>query len=277
MRADVRTLSANESKVVLALEAQRREELGLQDIQTLAGASAPYARKLAAGLVRKGWIQRVGRGRYLLNPAMAGPDAIPDMNAFRIGARLVSPYYFGYATAANLHGLLTHVARTYFVVTTSTHAPILSEPADFRIVHVLPRKLFGLAEAEKYGSKFLASDVEKTVIDAVDRSDLAGGIAATAQIISNAKPRLDYGRLVEYAQRMGSKGLAQRLGYLLERLNPEQEAPTAALEALRALRGDAFAALGSPARHGRGGRYVSDWRIVVNVPDSELLGELRIQ
>lgn len=277
MPADVRTLSANESKVVLALEAEGRDELSLQDIATLAGASPAYARKLAESLVRKGWIQRLSRGRYLLHHAMAGPDAIPDMDAFRVGSRLVSPSYFGYATAANFHGLLSSVPRAYFIVTTSRRAPTLSRPAEFRIVHVPPRKFFGWTDAEKSGSKLLVSDIEKTVVDAVDRPDLVGGIAAVAQIVNNAKPRLDHGRLVAYARRMRSKSLAQRLGYLLEHVAPEQHVPRAALEALQELRGAAFVALGPPARHGRKGRYVSRWRIIVNVPDAELFGEVRIR
>jgi predicted transcriptional regulator of viral defense system len=277
MPANARSLSANESKVVLALEAEGRDELTLQDIATLANASAAYARKLAQSLVRKGWLQRLGRGRYLLNPARAGPDAIPDMNAFRVGSRLVSPSYFGYATGANLHGLLTRVPRAYFIVTTSRRTPTLAEPAEFRIVHVPARKFFGWTDAAKYGSKLRVSDVEKTLVDAIDRPDLVGGIAAAAQIVNNAKPRLDYDRLVAYAKRMRSKSLAQRLGYLLEHVAPRHQAPRAALEALQSLRGAAFVALGPPGRHGRKGRYVSRWRVIVNVPEDELLGEVSIR
>lgn len=275
MSTDVRSLSANESRVVLALEAAGREELELHDIATLADATPAYARQLAGSLVKKGWIQRVGRGKYLLNPAKAGPDAIPDTNAFRIGSRLIEPYYFGYATAANVHRLLTQIARTYFVATNSKQTRTLSEPADFRIVHVPPRKFFGATETEKYGSPFLVSDVEKTVIDALDRPDLVGGLPACVQILNNAWPNIDETRLVQYVTRMRSKSLAQRLGYLIEHA-VHAEAP-GTLKALRKLRGDAFAALGSPARYGRAARYASDWRIIVNVPDSELLGEVSIR
>lgn len=276
MRPDYRSLSVAESKVVLAMEARGQEMLQLEDIVDLAGVSPDYARKLAERLSAKGWIQRVGRGRYLLNPAKAGPDAIPDMNAFRVGSKLVSPYYFGYATAATYHSLLTQASRTYYVVTTSPHAPTLSEPAEFRIVRVPRNKFFGIQEGEKYGARIVVSNAEKTVVDAVDRPDHVGGIPAVAQIIANAKKRLDYAKLATYARRMHSKSLVQRLGYLLDHVVPEKRPPRNARAALLELRGEAFVALASPTRHGRSGRYVSEWRIIANVPESELLGEVSI-
>ncbi|MFA5860671.1 MAG: type IV toxin-antitoxin system AbiEi family antitoxin [Candidatus Thermoplasmatota archaeon] len=275
MRSELRTLSGRESKVVLGLEAQGREVLSLDDISSLAEVSPAHARKLAERLAAKGWIQRVGRGKYLLNPPKAGPDAIPDTNAYRIGSRLVTPYYFGYATAATYHGLLSQASRTYFVVTTSPHAPKISEPAEFRIVRVPPRKFFGITEAEKSGASILVADVEKTVVDAVDRPDYVGGISSVAQIISNAKPRLDAAKLVEYTTRMRSKSLAQRLGYLLDHVPPHGFQPRARAALLR-LRGDAFVSLASPKQYPRRGRYVSEWRVVLNVPESDLMGEVNI-
>lgn len=276
MRPEFRSLSAAESKVVLALEARGQEVVELDDISQLASVRRDYARKLAERLTAKGWIQRVGRGRYLLNPAKAGPDAVPDMNAFRVGSKLVTPYYFGYATAASYHGLLQQASRTYYVVTTSRHAPTLAEPAEFKIVRVPRSKFFGLQDAEKYGAPIVLSDLEKTIVDAVDRPDRVGGIASVAQIIANAKPRMDHARLVEYARRMGTKSLAQRLGYLLDHVLPHERPPREARKALLQLRGDAFVALASTKQHPRTGRYISEWRVVVNVPESELLGEVRI-
>jgi predicted transcriptional regulator of viral defense system len=273
-----RSLSRAEGRVVLALEAQGAETLSLRDIARLLGGASPsYARKLAFGLVRKGWIQRVGRGRYLLNHASAGPDAIPDTNPFRVGSHLVEPSYFGYATAANLHGLLAQTQQTYFVVTTSHKLVSVREPAEFRVVRVPKGKFFGAANMEKYGATIAVSNLEKTLLDCIARQDLAGGIPAVVQIIHAAKPNLDYSRLRSYLARLDNKSLAQRLGFLLERVRPEVTVPRSFLRFLHGRVGVAFVSLGSPAKFGSRGRHHADWRIVVNVPDPQLFGEVEVR
>jgi predicted transcriptional regulator of viral defense system len=101
-----RSLSKTEAKGVLSLEEEELEVVTLKELQRRAGVSSGFARKLAHELVRKGWLQRLRRGTYLLNPTKLGPDAVRDTDPLRIGSRMVEPYYFGFATAAELQGLL---------------------------------------------------------------------------------------------------------------------------------------------------------------------------
>lgn len=272
-----RSLSPNESRIILSLEADGREAVGIDDIQALGGVSRSYARKLAHDLARKGWLTRVGRGRYVVNPATMGPDAIPEMNPFRLGSHLVDPYYFGYSTAANLHGFLTQSPGTYNVVTPTDTRRSLNEPAAFNLVHIKRAKFFGGREATKYGARIRVSDREKTVLDCLDRPDLAGGIANAVQIIYHSKPGLDHDRLLSYVERMDNKSLAQRLGYLLESVRPEEPVPADFLDALRELAGESYIHLAPASRHGRKGRPESSWRVIVNVPDAELFGEVTVR
>lgn len=181
-------------------------------------------------------------------------------------------YYFAYGTAANLHGFLTQAPRVYHIATPTTAERSITEPADFHLVHVARRKFFGSQEVEKYGTTFRASDPEKTLLD---RQDLANDIAGVVQILHKAKPHLDYVKLQDYVRRMDNKSLAQRLGYLLEHVRPESAAPAEFLSFLRAFGSRTFVRLASAARHGTRGRYHSDWRVVVNIPDSVLVGEVR--
>lgn len=271
-----RSLSEAESRIILSLEAQGRAELSIDDIVHLASATRSHARKLAHNLVRKAWLQRVGRGRYIVNPPASGPDPIPDMNPYSVGSHVVQPYYFAYGTAANLHGLLTQAPRVYHIATPTAAERSISGPADFNLVIVAPRKFFGWKEAEKYGANFNVSDPEKTLLDCLDRQDLANDISGVVQIVHKAKPSLDYGKLGDYVERMSNKSLGQRLGYLLEHVRPEHPAPEEFLSPLRGFASRTFVRLGSVARHGSKGRYDSSWRVVVNVPASVLMGEVRI-
>lgn len=278
MPADIRSLSRAESQVILAIEERGQERVSIHEIARLLGRGGPsYARKMAHTLSRKAWLQRVGRGEYLLNPARQGPEAIPEMNPYRVGSHLANPYHFGYGTAANLHGLFTQVFRTCFIVTPVQKQIRISEPTDFQFVHVNERKFFGSTTMEKYGSWFQVSDLEKTVLDCVDRPEFAGGIPGVVQILSAAKPRLDYGRLRDYVRQLDNRSLAQRLGFLLKLVRPDIAVPRSFEALLRRLRGDSFVPLGSPLRFGRIGTFDGEWRVIVNLTDAALLGEVEVR
>jgi predicted transcriptional regulator of viral defense system len=268
-----RSLSALESRVVLALEAQGTDELTLDTIETLAGIHRGHARKLAHQLLLKGWTVRLGRGRYLLNPTGYGPDAGPETDPLRLAGRLVRPYYLGYATAAELLGLLLRPGPTYYVVTPTRSSIRLTRPATFRLVRVARRRFFGARPMVRRGNRLVVSDPERTVIDCLDRPELAGGIAGACQVLARAKPRLDWRRLSGYLLRFGSRSVARRLGYLAEHVRPAVAAPGGWAARWRPGSPEPWVPLGPPSAYGRTGPRDRRWGVVLNVPPGELFAE----
>lgn len=268
-----RSLSAKEARVVLSLESEGKEELSLDDVQTLAGVSRGFARKLTHDLVRKDWIQRVGRGRYLLNPGRHGPDAIPDTDPLRFGSHLVHPYYFGYASAAELWGFLLQAGPVYYLVTTARTSMRLTHPAHFQIVRVGSTKFFGTQAIRRRGETVRVSDPERTVIDCVERPELSGGLGGAVQILARAKPRLDWDRLSGYLERMKNRSLALRTGYLLEQVHPSKLPPRGWTDRWRATSEEPWVPLGATRTYGRRGPHDLRWHIVRNVPDRVLFSE----
>jgi predicted transcriptional regulator of viral defense system len=269
-----RSLSAIEARVILSLEADGESELSLDTIEQRAEVRRGFARKLAHDLVRKGWIQRVGRGRYLLNPSERGPDALPDTDPLRIGSHIVRPYYFGYASAAELWGFLLQAGRVYYIVTPVRTAVRLDHPAQFRFVRTRPDWFFGSQEMRRRGETLLVSDPERTVIDCVGRPELSGGLGGVAQIIARSKDRLVWRRLSEYLERLGQRSLALRVGFLLERIRPSVIPPANFTDRWRARRGEPWVPLGPPRTFGRRGPHDPRWHIVQNVPDRVLFSEV---
>ncbi|HEV2449386.1 MAG TPA: type IV toxin-antitoxin system AbiEi family antitoxin, partial [Thermoplasmata archaeon] len=204
---EARSLSRSEAKIVLSLEAEGLEDLTLDGLRQRAGVSAGFARKLAHELVRKGWLQRVGRGRYLLNPSRHGPDAIPDTDPLRVGSRIVEPYYFGFATAAELLGLLPQASRLYYIVTPKRGGARWTHAAQFRRITVAPGRFFGFERIERRGEAIRVSDPERTVLDCLARPEFAGGLGGVAKIIESAAGALDWDRMARYLRRLGSRSL----------------------------------------------------------------------
>ena len=65
---NTRSLSAQESRVVLALRERGQREVTRADIVKLLGASLKAADKVTGSLRRKGWLERAAGGEYLLKP-----------------------------------------------------------------------------------------------------------------------------------------------------------------------------------------------------------------
>jgi predicted transcriptional regulator of viral defense system len=270
-----RSLSEAEARVVLGLESRGQARITLSELRRSARVSPGFARKLAHNLVRKGWLQRIRPGLYLLNPSEHGPDAIPDTDPFRVGALLASPYYFGYATAAELLGLLPQAGRVYYVVAPVRSRRIRRGNAEFRFVHTSARAIWGTRSIERRGVSLVVSDPERTVIDVVTRPELAGGLPGAARILFAAKPTLDWDRMAQYVGRAQRPSLAQRIGFLGQRVRPEFPMPTRAERAFRPRRSASYAPLGPPSVYGRRGQHDPGWRVLDNVGPARLLEEVR--
>ena len=129
-------------------------------------------------------------------------------------------YAAAYVTAAYLHGLMEQIPQV-------TQAMIAHRRRDIRIhesqviefIVVSPWKMFGITQIRHLQEDLSVTDVEKTILDCLDRLDLAGGVSQVAQILKMAadEKKINEKKLTQYAKKMGSKALIQRLGYLLER------------------------------------------------------------
>jgi predicted transcriptional regulator of viral defense system len=274
---EFRSLSKTEAKVVLSLEAEREDLVTLAGIQKRAGVSSVFARKLAHDLVRRGWLQRVRRGTYLLNPSRHGPEALPDTDPLRVGSRLVGPYYFGYATAAELHGFFPQASRVYYVVTTERYSARGHPTAQFRIVRTKPSLFFGTQTVTRRGESLVVSDPERTVLDCLGRPEFSGGMAGVAEIFALAKPRLDWRRLASYLGRFGNRSLALRAGFLSEHVRPSIRPPSSWVRPSLPSPEEPFVPLGPPSTHGRRGPHDSRWHVIRNVSDAQLFAEGEIR
>jgi len=88
------------------------------------------------------------------------------------------------------------------------------------------------------------------------------------------KNRLNWDKLVDFAFRFKSQSMIQRLGFLLDFL--EIEIPIGERQKLTSRVEKNSCYLGRPRKWGKGGKYSRFWQIVANIPESELLAEIKI-
>src|SRR5512143_3735123 len=133
-----RTLSKREADVVLDLEWRNEKTVTLAALRDALGASETYARKFAHGLVKKGWLERLRPGLFLLVPADRGPEGVADTNPLVAGAVLVSPYFFSFGTACTHHGLTEQVFAEVYIACQERRRPVTVRGKRYVFVEVPP-------------------------------------------------------------------------------------------------------------------------------------------
>lgn len=268
-----RSLSPQESRVVLTLTEHGRREVAREDIIQLLAASPESADHVIRSLRRKGWLQHASWGKYLLIPPDQGPEALGEGNLLALASRIAEPhpYYLGYGTAAAHYGLTTQHRSTIWLVTPARLRDRHLSDSKVRIVNPVSRKFFGFGPVDVLGYAVQMSDIEKTAIDCIERPDLCGGIGEAATILAAASRRCDWGKVASYLQRIASKPLTQRCGWLADYVGAE--IPDNARAQISQLASKGRKTFLGPKKAPPGAiGYDEMWHLVVNVTPAELHG-----
>ena len=269
---NLRTLGPAEARVVLSFREQARDVVEAGDIIGILN-SEQTGRKVIRNLVRKGWLTRLTGGRYMLLPPERGAESIGENNPLAVAAAVVEESYVGWWSAAAFHGFTTQKPTTVFVAVKRQTPARTVEGAEIRFVTVEPRKFFGSKNYTVYGRNTLISDPEKTVIDCIDRPDLAGGPAELTRIAHAAMSDIDPGKLVSAAMQMKSTSLLQRLGFLTDLVG--RPLPEELRQRLRgAIPKSTRSIFGARARGDGDIGYVSEWGLFVHARKNDLLAEV---
>lgn len=274
-----RTLSSLESKLVMKLEWQKSSVITPADVKKYLRCDDATTWKLLHKLERKRWFERIQRGLYLFIPAERGESAIPPLNPFLVASRLVEPYYLTYATAAAHYGLTTQMRPVIFIATTKRKKQLKWRNSTFKFVTLPTKKFFGYTTSRVQDAEVRLAELEKVVVDCLDKPKYAGGIGEVAMILHAALRRADHAKLVDYATRMGSSALVQRLGFLSDMIRErfEEGFSRQLMGTLQKYVGRSLIYIAPPTRFGYKGTFNKTWRVVENVPREQLLAELMIR
>jgi len=274
-----RRLSPEEAKLVAMWEAEKKTTIRAKDIIDALRCSADYAYVLLHKLERKHWLERISTGLYQFIPASYGyPEKIAPANALVVGAALVEPYYFSYYTANSHYGFTTQMPFTLFIATPKKKPKVEWQSVAFQFVTLPRRKFFGYRVERAFDAEVCMAEPEKAIVDSFDKPRYAGGVEQLARIIWRGLARVDVAKLVDYALRMGSHSLVQRLGFTIDSLSKEgliQPLPADLRSKLLKSVGNAPIYLDST--RAKTGSFSKDWRVIDNVPRDQLLSEIEVR
>ncbi len=181
-----------------------------------------------ASLARRGWLLRARRGLYLILPLEADPGRpMVAEDPWVLAREAFSPCYIGGWSAAEHWGLTEQIFRSTLVVTAAhvRNRSVKLLGHEFRLFRVPRSRISGLIDVWRGAERVPVSDRERTVVDCLRHPELCGGVRHLADIMREyrATPEHDFRKLAE-AARVAGKGAAwKRLGYLSERLYPDEK------------------------------------------------------
>lgn len=265
-----RSLSKAEAHLVSQLEFEGEILIDLDRIQQLTGLKRSLARILATRLVKKGWLARVRRGVYQFAPAQMGGYERHDW--FMVLQAVRTPYYLSFLAAAYHYGLTPQRPTLAQIATPRLIRARYATPEHgIEQVVIGEERFFAMREETRDGLTITIAEPEKAVTDCLDAVKRCGGILEVARIVHQAARRLDVTTLIDYAIRVGTKTLSQRLGYLLELAGADVEGRD--LRRLQASLGRRRAYVASVSMYGRRGSFVPRWGLIDNVGRDHLLSE----
>lgn len=253
-------LSRREVALLARWERERRHHATHDDIRDAVGDGP--AIDVARALVRKGVLLRLRPGLFLVRPfrSLSRPTAPSAVMSLAVLLR-AERYYLGGLWAASFHRLTEQQNVSILDAFTERHH-LARELGGARVVfHVLPRRLleYGITRTTVEGVDVAVSDLERTLLDALDHPRVVGGLRRGMELFQAGLGRVDLRKLVEHAVRGSRASTCRRLGVILERAR----VPDRALGPLRR-RLEGSRSLLSMIPGGRTGAVNKRWNVVEN-------------
>lgn len=266
MTRTTKTLGAQGARLLTALSMAGKTVFTTGDARQLLNDDRVRVRQLLYRLEKRGWVQRLERGKYLILPLAAGLEGVYTEHEFIIASRMVSPYAIAFGTALRHYGYSDRLSHTIYVATTRRKRSLALHGLTYRFITVTPARFFGIARIPLAGQRIHITDREKTIVDCLTHPARAGGVIEAAKGLWFGSEELDWERLVDYARRNGSKAAIQRLGFWMERLEMGDYVLLAQIEA-ECSASYARLELPGPATGPRDRR----WHIIINIAPDTLL------
>ncbi len=249
-----------------------REQLEVfrpEDLEGFLGKLEPGAYVMLDELVKRGSLTKLKQGLYACNPPGARGEAfMPNWHKVAAAWMQPRPYYIGYYSALQIHNLITQPSLKEYILSPQRVQPreVLMQGVPFEVMYLKPERFFGYKKTWiNDHDKVYCSDIEKTLIDCLDRPQHAGGMEGIVKALDMAAKSIQPTKLLEYAERFQVQAVMKRMGFILEAMGlfPEVQ------EKLQVPLSESYTPLDPSIK--LKGRFHRHWRIEDNIGLGDVL------
>jgi predicted transcriptional regulator of viral defense system len=219
-------------------------------------------------LLETGQITKVRRGLYEIIPLENVGKSKPVADKFLLGRKIVQPYCFAYHTALEIQGVANSAFyNTVYITSPRQFRSFTYDGIDFKWI---PRgQLTGSEPTIWTTARILVTDRERTVVDCIDRVDLAGGFEELYKSLLSMR-NVNFQKLYDYAKMANKKVLFHKLGFFLS-LPRIHEVWSVDDDGLRKMREDLSPRIFYFEASKGQGRLIGEWNLIVPKRIEELI------
>lgn len=134
-----------------------------------------------------------------------------------IGSFLATNGAIAYWSALSYHGLTTQIPNTVFVQSNRKKQKKTIRGVRYEFI-LVPETAFIGHQKQGFGNNtYFITDIEKTIIDCMDKPQFCGDITDVIKAISKWSP--DEKKLIKYCKHLNNGAVMKKLGYLIELFN----------------------------------------------------------
>lgn len=262
-----KTIGPVSAKVLFTLIENGKDIFTLDDACKIYAGGRQETSNFLRDLVYRGVLARIKSGVFMI---LKMGQENTQLTNWPIIAHILSGtnnYYISYYAAMRLHGMTTHALTTITITMSKKHIAKKVNNIYYQFVYSKPEHFWGACEHwVTKQEKVHVSDLERTILDGLERPDLCGGVIEVVRGIWSKQKQIDWSKLAEYARKYHTKAAVKRLGFILEMLNfADNSLPLLANTIV-----DRKDYILLDPNGSKVGKYVSRWRVQLNVNIDEL-------
>lgn len=215
-----KTLGPVSARVINALIEHGKDIFVLNDACEIYGRGKQETTQFLRDLVNRRILARLKSGVFLI---LKTGQENTQLSNWPILVRMLTgtdKYYISHYSAMRLQGMTTHPLTTVTITLPKKRKPKKIQDFIYQFIYTKPNHFWGLSEYwVTRQEKVYVSDLERTILDGLDRPDLCGGIKEVIRGIWSKQKQIDWNKLADDAKRYHNKAAIKRLGFVLEILN----------------------------------------------------------
>lgn len=259
-------MSGLEQQLYFSLGEKDQRVFTIQDIKKILNVSIAHARNIASDMVKKNAAERVKSGLFVRIPESVILDKQQYAeDAILIAVKSIKKAYLSHYTALTIHGFAERYTTQLYITTTKHQRNINYHEIKIKFIQTIPKKFFGYKTMTYSNENIQVSDLERTIIDIINKPKYAGGWIETINCLKNLD-EINYKKLISYLKKYNNKTTARKIGYIIDNLNnlnPSQKT----IEEIKELSGSNDLYFDTTKR----GTYSQNWNLII---PEKVLGEI---
>lgn len=267
MKLGYKTLGTVSAHLLTQLQKQGQTIFSISTAMKITGKDYFATGDLLSELVRRNLLARIKAGKYMILHTGAENVQLKNWPLIARELALPHPYFISYYSAMRLHGMTSH--PLFDITVTAPHRLRDQRLSGFHYHFIFCKKEHFWGRENHWVTKqekVAVSDLEKTLLDGMDRPDLCGGILEVARGLWIKKENIHYKKLLRYAKKFRTQAALKRLGYIFEILKINEDF---AMKLSKHLRDSQDYVLLDPTQSKKG-TYLKRWHLQLNLNPEEL-------